>query len=989
VAQSDRLRPDTLRAAQLSLYSYTKQSRGDHDFQGGANVALSVLHRWVWLQCMRDDSKFGRGRLNAKAARLILLTSILCHWCVGQSLNRPIKSLYHTRWTVRDGVPNDIVAIQQTRDGYLWLGTGEGLFRFDGVRFERYKPNQGSELFTGRISALLATTDGGLWIAHQGRGVRASFLKNGEVKSYASPDPVHPGNILAFAQSPDGTMWAATDYGRERLEGAYWIDEGPHYYHASSYPETVFVDHRGTLWSNTRTGLLYRPAGQSQFQTADASISENVDITEAPDGSVWMASIRGWVRKVTGPDGSLATEHPLVVAKSLGIAFTHDGALWIATVGDGLLRAPFANQLPVDRKTWEDALERYTERDGLLNDFSGAVFEDREKNVWVTSSRGLDQFRWSKLIPIELPHGATYISMVEDPSGGLIVGSESLMHTIDGNVTRVFAPPSRVECAYRDPFDRVWLGGVDGLWRLSGDHLVAYPLPRGLTPSGHNVQAMTLDRSGSLWVSFDRNGVYRLERGSWTRSGGLLNLPDGPALIERTDAKGRTWFGYKDNLLAMLDGKKISLFTTQQGVDVGNVISIYERGGRIWIGGDKGIELLENSLFYRINPADAEATKGISGIAGDANGDMWLNGLSGVVHITASEIQRALADHGHAMAVERLDHLDGLLSAPEQIRPLPSVVKTSDGRIYFATRSSVVWIDPRQIPRNTTRPMVDIQSVNADGKMYDRPKELHLKANIDNLEIKYTTPSLLIPERVHFRYFVEGLDRRWTDAGDRRMALYSRVPPGTYVFKVIAANDEGLWSEGAGMVSIDIPPSFIQSIWFEISCALVILLFLSSAYVLRFRQVNAQIRARLYERVAERERIARELHDTFLQGIQGLLLRFHTAARSMPPESSGRKSMEEALTQSNEIMLTGRRLVQDLRNTSRAATLREELEAIGRGFQGLYATEFSIGTHGKELPLNPIVADGCSRSDARQSQMPSGMRRRRRSALNWITRIGI
>jgi hypothetical protein len=140
-------------------YSLYQPDLKETTIPGSANVALSVLHRWVGLQMyMRDDSKFGRWRLNAKAARLILLASILCHWCLGQSLNRPIKSLYHTRWTVRDGVPNDIVAIQQTRDGYLWLGTGEGLFRFDGVRFERYKPSRGSELFTGRISALLATT---------------------------------------------------------------------------------------------------------------------------------------------------------------------------------------------------------------------------------------------------------------------------------------------------------------------------------------------------------------------------------------------------------------------------------------------------------------------------------------------------------------------------------------------------------------------------------------------------------------------------------------------------------------------------------------------------------------------------------------------------------------------------------------------------------------------------------------------------------------
>jgi signal transduction histidine kinase len=541
------------------------------------------------------------------------------------------------------------------------------------------------------------------------------------------------------------------------------------------------------------------------------------------------------------------------------------------------------------------------------------------------------------------------------------VGSESLMRTVDGVVTRVLSSPSRIECAYRDPSGRVWLGGVDGLWRLS-DHLLAYPLPGGLTPTGHNVQAMTLDRSGSLWVSFDRNGVYRLKGGSWTRSGGLLNFPTDPALIETTDAEGRTWFGYKDNLLAMLNGAKISLFSSQQGVDIGNVISIYEAGGRIWIGGDKGIEVLEDSRFHRISSADAEALKGISGIASDANGDMWLNGLSGIAHIKADEIQRALRNHGYSIAIERLDYLDGLASAPEQIRPLPSVVKTSDGRIYFATRSSVVWIDPREIPRNTTRPTVDVQSLNADGKTYDRPKELHLKANIDNLEIRYTAPSLLIPERVHFRYSMEGLDKRWIDAGDRRLALYSRVPPGKYVFKVIASNDEGLWSESASTVSIDIPPSFIQSIWFEILGALVILLLLSLLYVLRFRQVNAQIRARLYERVAERERIARELHDTFLQSIQGLLLRFHTATSKLQPGHPAKEMFEEVLKESDDVMAEGRDLLVDLHaRTSKPNDLPTALADYGKQMRKGCSGDFKVAVNGSIRPLHPIVFEELSR----------------------------
>jgi signal transduction histidine kinase len=363
----------------------------------------------------------------------------------------------------------------------------------------------------------------------------------------------------------------------------------------------------------------------------------------------------------------------------------------------------------------------------------------------------------------------------------------------------------------------------------------------------------------------------------------------------------------------MLDGTNISLFTPQQGVNIGNVISIYEAGGRIWIGGDKGIEVLEDSRFHGISSADVEALNGISGIASDASGDMWLNGLSGVVHIKADEIQRALANHGYSMAIERLDDLDGLVSAPEQIRPLPSVVKTSDGRIYFATRSSVVWIDPRQIPRNTTRPTVDIQSVNADGKTYDRPKELPLKANIDNLEIRYTAPSLLIPERVRFRYFMEGLDKRWIDAGDRRMALYSRVPPGKYVFKVIASNDEGLWSESARTVSIDIPPSFIQSIWFQILCVLVILLLLSLVYVLRFRQVNAQIRARIYERDAERERIARELHDTLLQGVLSASMQLDLAEDQLAEDSPLKGLVQSVLATLRHVTEESRMALRGLR----------------------------------------------------------------------------
>jgi signal transduction histidine kinase/ligand-binding sensor domain-containing protein len=877
----------------------------------------------------------------------------------GKTADVPLVDWYHSRWTVKEAVPSEINALAQTSDGYLWLGTRGGLYRFDGVAFERYKPPAGARVPATIITALSATEDGGLWIGYYGPGMITGFLKNGVITAYTRTDHSPPTTVYAFSRR-ENTIWAATNYGLLRFDGHYWQDVGQHYNYPDSHPDNILVDSRETVWASTRKGLVFRKKGEKDFVIADREVSNKADIVQAPNGAVWMASTNGWVRQVTSADGTLKRKYPFLKVKAEGMTFSRDGTMWVTTEGEGLIRIAAPEQLPDGVTQKVTPLQRFSQVNGLTSDFAidfgSAVMEDREGSIWLTTSKGLDQFRKSALAPIQLAKGATYISIVSDPAGGVMVGTETFMHTLAGVVTKVITPPGRVECAYRDPHNEIWLGGPNGLWRLSQDRFISYPLPKGLNPSGHNVQSITMDQAGSLWVSFDRSGVYRLTNGEWSVSGNLHGLLPVPPLNEITDTMGRLWFTYTENRVAMIKGNIVSSWGPQDGLDIGNVITVYEHKGQIWVGGEDGLEFLAGNRFHRVSFDGNNVVEGISGIVVTVDGDMWLNQGSGVVYIRSSEITSALNNPQYRVRYELLDYLDGIVSAPEQIRPLPSAIAADDGRIYFATRSSVTWIDPAHISRNTIEPSVNINSVIADGRDYTDLAGIKLAPNTDNLEIRFTTSSLLIPQRVRFRYMMERLDNDWKDPGTQRRAFYSRVPPGAYKFKVIACNNDGLCSRQAASISITIPPSFVQSIQFKLLCAITAAGLLWLFYQVRIRQVSAQVRSRLHERHAERERIAQDLHDTFFQGIQGLILRFNTGTSMLRKDEPARVILEEALKQSDQVMLEGRELVLDLRTgVAESRDLATALAAVGAEFEGIHTIEFKVLVHGEPLSLDPIV----------------------------------
>jgi signal transduction histidine kinase len=303
------------------------------------------------------------------------------------------------------------------------------------------------------------------------------------------------------------------------------------------------------------------------------------------------------------------------------------------------------------------------------------------------------------------------------------------------------------------------------------------------------------------------------------------------------------------------------------------------------------------------------------------------------------------------------DFLDGMPGTPNAIRPLPSIAAGTDGRLWFATTNGVVWIDPQHVKRNTLAPHVEVQSIVADGRRFQPSLDLKLPIGVRDLQITYTALSLSIPERVRFRYQL-GAGEPWHDAGTRRTAYFTDLGPGDHSFRVIAANNDGVWNEAGAAIEFTIPPAFYQTRWFYALCVLACVGLLTLIYRVRMRQVAAQVRGRLEARLAERERIARELHDTLLQGMQGLIWRFQAATNRIPADEPARQLMEQSLDRADQLLGQSRDKVKDLRPEARdIVDLAQALATEGEQFAKLHTTKFKVSVQGTRRDLHPIVRE--------------------------------
>jgi signal transduction histidine kinase/streptogramin lyase len=885
-----------------------------------------------------------------------------------------LTKFHHTMWTSEDGL-GAVFDIQQAADGYLWVTTSTGVFRFDGVRLQSVEEATNGAAHNNEILAVFLSGSGGVWLKTRAAGLL--FWKDGELTTFTDRRCTPVLQMEGIAEDRDGSLWLQASGGLFHMHGPVCEQIGSEHGYPGGFPAAILVDREGYVWVRTLGGeVLFLAPGESKFQRMEydagatsaafvlATATHNTFLHEAPDGSIWLSDDHG-LRRITDKGSAHTQPAPPAHEKKENIQFgdfhfAADGSMW-AVSEKGLRRFDHVDQWTTMQATESSPGESFTTRQGLSSDAVWKVFIDREGTIWVGTNSGLDRLRHTALSTLALPTAQEHdFSILAGDDGSIWTGNRSLPLThvaADGRITSLPKTIGTI-CIRRDRDGNMWsAGGADArLYRSSGSGWSPVPYPeKELGP----VISLAVDQNHDLWISTATGGAYYFAKGTWNRQNEILGKKPGILGTMTGDEAGNVWFGFS-NYLVEWDGKGYQRFSFPNGVRGVSESTMSARGDRVWLGGSGGVELFTRGHFYVMRWKNQNLPGRVSGVLETQTGDLWMNGSSGVTHVIAGELAHWLRDPDYAVSAERLDALDGLPGLSAERIPEPSLAESPDGRLYFATTRGIAWLDPATVHRNRNRlpPPVIISSVISNGKTYPGSSDITLPAHADRLEINYTALSLAIPERVMFRYKLEGVDSDWQEAGTRRQAFYTHLPPGNYRFRVIACNNDGVWNEVGATLGVVMKPAFYQTWWFS---ALVV--FGATALLwwmvrLRITSIARQLQGRLAERMAERERIARELHDTLLQSLFGLTLRFHTAANKLPLGDPAREALDDALQQSDKVMQEGRERVMNLRvRHTESASLADALADIGNQLRAIHPANFQISVKGQPRPLEAIVQE--------------------------------
>ena len=892
-----------------------------------------------------------------------------------------LSQIQRTAWTVKQGAPADIWALAQSPDGFLLLGTGSGLYRFDGVTFERVVPSNQSDLGFRDITALLALPSGELWIGYYAGG--ASELKNGVLTSYGRLDGVPSGWITSFARESDGTLWVAAREGLGRFSAGHWETVSSDWNFRGYGAHWVLLDAQGTLWVAGGETVAFLPRGAHKFEDTGVYSGYKSTLTLAPDGTVWLAGESVSPRRLTQRPFS-RQKLPATRDESLSgldpvkrFIVDRDGSIWATASRRGGIYRAAQHGADTDSVTPHavSAPEILTEAEGLTSDRAVPLLEDREGNIWVGTNLGLNRFRATRFVrEWRVPSNSQMgYSLAASPDGSVWITSDDQLFEAHGSrCDPVARLGSAVRSVYREPGGTLWLGTHEGLVELINHALRSVPLPAPAHPVQYQyVHAMTSDASQSLWVSAIDRGLLRLHDGRWELpssgfASSTVELPDAAPTTLWTDAAQGQWLGYGDGTAVLRAEGSTRVFGPDQGLRVGPITVIRGSPAEVFVAGEWGLARYDGQRFRTLSASRSDAFSGITGIIVRSNGDLWLNGNRGVVHMSSDAVNDAYDHPLTKLRYDLFDIQDGLPGYAQQGEDATAVAST-DGRLWFATNHGIAWIDPDHLFSNRIAPHVVIRSVLADQRVYQGAGPIELPEATRSVRIDYTALSLTAPERIRFRYKLDGADDTWREGGNERSVRYANLRPGHYTFRVIASNNDGVWNNVGATVAIALRPAFYQTSWFLVLVAGACLGLLWFLLWARLRQVTDRQRKRLEQRmedrIEERTRIARELHDSLLQGFQGLMFRLQ-AVRLLLPERAGEaaKSLDGALEAADQAIGEGRDAVQNLRSsTFDDRDLSGSLGALGAelsvGFAASARPQYRVVVEGRPRELIPVVRD--------------------------------
>ncbi|HUI41592.1 MAG TPA: two-component regulator propeller domain-containing protein [Terriglobia bacterium] len=797
-----------------------------------------------------------------KALRLSLalaMTFAIAPICLRAALDphKAITQYAHEVWKTDSGLPqNSALAIAQTPDGYLWLGTEEGLVRFDGIHFTVFSKNNTPQIQSNVILALLADKQGNLWIGTNGGGLVG--YRQGQFSVYKTHQGLSSDSVLSLYEDARGALWIGTDGGGlDRMADGRFETYG----HRDGLPnDSVFAlsgDPQGRLWIGTHSGLTRFQGGRfTTFTTQDGLPNDYVrSLLADREGSLWIGTNGGGLARLRdGRFTTYTTREGLSSNAVWSIFEDSEGSLWVGTGGGGLNR-------------WNDGrFTAYTSSSGLSSDSVWAIYEDQEGSLWVgTAGGGLNRLWNGPVTAYTTAQGLSndvVLPVFEDHEGTLWIGTNGggLNRFKDGRftayTTRDGLADNLVFSIAEGSDGSLWAGTRKGLSRLRGGRFTVYNTRNGLP--NDIVMSTYEDRAGSLWVG-TRGGLSRFKDGQFTTYTTANGLSSDNVQAITEDSQGVLWIGTGGGGLNRFENGKFRAYTTQNGLANDVVWCVYaDRENSVWIGTNGGgLERFHDGRFTVYSTRNGMFDDTVFEILEDGLGNLWMSSNRGIFKVRKNALETPAPGRAVRVVSMPFGVPDGMKSGECNGGFQPAGALARDGKLWFPTMKGVVAIDPAHLGSTASPPRAVVERVLVDRRRFDDQASVRVAPGQGELEFHYTAPTFVAPERIRFRYKLEGFDREWVEAGTRREAYYTNIPPGTYHFRVAASDSEGAWSGNATSVAITLDPHVYQTNWFFFICALALILATMGAYRLRVRHLKVR-EQELVQLVEERTRALRQ-----------------------------------------------------------------------------------------------------------------------------------
>jgi ligand-binding sensor domain-containing protein/signal transduction histidine kinase len=862
-------------------------------------------------------------------------------------------------WRVQEGYFNGTPrAIAQTTDGYLWMGTESGLLRFDGSQFVPWTSPVGEHLPSVQILSLLAAHDGSLWI-----GTRNGMARL--LKQKLTTFPTFHDSVFAILEDPSEHIWFSRDGDVPRSPICEVLGEAircPNESDGVSLTKCcngpLTIDRSGTFWIGTDTSLIRWKPGNLEHRFLITNASDGLDgvnaLISSADGSLLVGS--DWTEYGDGLERFIdGIRKPLVAPglnganlRVLQILRDREGGLWVGTANQGIYHIQGSH------------VDRFAMHDGLSSDLVLYLFEDHEGNIWVATSKGLDCFHRLAVTSFSSREGLNednVVSVVTSPDDKVwLANSSSLKSIKNGRISSIRSgkglPGHEVTSLFVDRAGQLWVGVDNDLFLYKRARF--YRVTRSDGASTRFIVGMTEDTQNNIWaeVSGSKRELIRIRNLKVIEEFPEETIPSARPLA--ADPQDGIWLGLRSGDLARLRDGHLSSFHFAHDINSETTVRqvIVSPDGSVFGTTAFGLVGVKGGKSQTLTSRNGLPCNGMIGAVWDAYANLWLFTECGLMRIKSGDVQKWWADPNAVVSPRLFDAFDGVQPGIPDYNP---AARSSDGRLWFANQFLLQTIDPAHLVENKTPPPVHVEKVIADRNAYLPVENLHLPPLMRDLEIDYTGLSFVNPREVKFRYQLEGRNAVWEDAGTRRQAFYTDLRPGRYRFHVIACNNDGVWNEQGAFLDFIVAPAWYQMLWFR-SVSVLLALGLAAFLIFFDRRRHATLlRVRFDERLEERTRLARDLHDTLLQTIQGSKLVADHAREDLNDAKRIRYALEHLSEWLDRAVIEGRAALDSLR---KPATAIEDLSLALRRFAescvpNSMSPAFTVS--GVARPLDPVA----------------------------------